>query len=71
MNRLSEIEAMYVLMSEEGQLYLHGMARQLVRSFPQKKNLKLLPSTQERDQIHLLNDDAHGAVYQFPLVGIR
>lgn len=71
MNRMPEIEAMYALMNEDGRSYLHGMARQLLRSFPKQSGHHLLPCAKQPDQVQLLNDDSHGAVYQFPLVCIR
>lgn len=70
MNHLPEIETMYTMMSEAGRAYLLGMARQLLRSFPGEETLSLANGKQSRD-VELLDDEPHGAVYQFPLVRVR
>lgn len=71
MNRLQEIERMYANMSPAGRDYLLGMARQLLRSFPGEGGVRLLPAAEQADQVELLDNEPNGAVYQFPLVGVR
>lgn len=68
MDRLPEIATMFAMMNDTGRDYLVGMARQLLRSFPNEAS----PSAaQNVDNAQLIDNNAHGTVYHFPLRVVR
>lgn len=71
MDRLTKINAIYAMMNETGQDALEGMARQLLRSFPNDQAKKSLSIVQSADDVELLDDQPNCAVYDFPLIGVR
>lgn len=68
MNHMPELAAMYALMNDTGREHLIGMARQLLRAYAKQAFPASLPALECRDNVELLDDQAHCAVYEFPLV---
>lgn len=71
MNHMPEIAAMYSLMDDTGREHLFGMARQLLRAYAKQAIPTSLTALESRDDVQLLDDKPHGAVYEFPLVSVR
>lgn len=71
MNRLPEIAAIYAMLNDTGRDFLAGMARQLLRSYAKQQALPMsLSALEGRDDVELLDDQAHCTVYEFPLVSV-
>jgi hypothetical protein len=71
MNHMPELAAMYSLMNDMGREHLVGMARQLLRAYAKQAIPASLTTLESRDDVQLLDDQAHCAIYEFPLVSVR